>query len=84
MYNDGMKNKDLIHALQQHDAESPVFVHGYEGGVCRVLNVHAVTVALSAHTEWYYGAHAIVEQDVSNGFATVTGLLMQGEQNDGG
>ena len=83
-----MKIRDLVHALQQHDAESPVFVNGYEGGACRVLSVHAVTVALNTHKEWYYGAHSIVTQDgmpVSDaaGFATVTGLLLQGEQNDG-
>jgi len=83
-----MKIKELVHALQQHDAESLVFVNGYEGGACRVLGIYAVTVSLNAHKEWYYGAHSIVTQDgmhVSDatGFATVTGLLLQGEQNDG-
>ena len=83
-----MKIKELVHALQQHDAEAPVFVNGYEGGACRVLGIHAVTVALNSHTEWYYGAHSIVTQDDvhvsdSTGFATVTGVLLQGEQNDG-
>jgi hypothetical protein len=82
-----MKIKDLMHALQQHDAESLVFVNGYEGGACRVLGVHAVTVALNTHKEWYYGAHTITTQDGMHmtdaaGFATVTGLLLQGEQND--
>ena len=82
-----MKIRDLVHALQQYDAESPVFVNGYEGGACRVSSVHAVTVALNTHKEWYYGAHTIVEQDGAHvsdatNFATITGLLLQGEQND--
>jgi hypothetical protein len=82
-----MTVKELICILQQHDAESLVFVNGYEGGACRVLGVHAVTVALNTHKEWYYGAHSIVKQDGTHvsdatNLTTVTGLLLQGEQNN--
>jgi pyridoxine 5'-phosphate synthase PdxJ len=55
-----MKIKELVHALQQHDAEAPVFVNGYEDGVNDACSVSVVNVALDTGEQWYNGKHSVL------------------------
>jgi len=50
-----MKVKEVIAALQRHDPNAPVIVHGYESGYNRVIEARAVNIVSNATQEWYDG-----------------------------
>lgn len=75
----GLTARELIAILSDLDADTEVFVRGYEEGVNSVVGVRPMRVAKFTHSEWYYGQHGEVSSDSSVDDATVVGVEIVGE-----
>ena len=55
--------KELIEKLQSLPQDAIVVVSGYEGGVNEVGDATECNLELNVHTDWYYGAHEITDNE---------------------
>ena len=72
-----MTVKELIAELQTLDPDLHVFTSGYEGGYEDVVSVGDIKeIALSYHTQWYYGPHVEAEAEHKDNYEIVKGVIL--------
>jgi hypothetical protein len=72
-----MTVKELIAELQTLDPDLHVFTSGYEGGYEDVVSVGDIKeIALSYHTQWYYGPHEEAEAEHREKYTIVKGVIL--------
>lgn len=78
----GLTAGELIAVLLDLDADTEVFVRGYEEGVNSVVGVRPVRVDKFAHSQWYYGQHDEVSFESYGEDSDVIGVEIIGEHLD--
>ncbi|MBD8056874.1 hypothetical protein ICV35_24825 [Rhodococcus ruber] len=78
----GLTAGELIAILRDLDADTEVFVRGYEDGVNSVVGGRPIRVNKFAHGQWYYGQHDEVSFDSDRQDSDVIGVEIVGEHLD--
>ena len=58
-----MNVQELIEALSQFPADTPVVVRGYESGYNDIQDVRPLSIQLNVNQTWYYGAHGLSDEN---------------------
>ena len=59
-----MNVAELKELLNEYPDTARVVVDGYEGGVNDITGAELIKIKLNANTEWYYGKHERVEEQL--------------------
>lgn len=71
-----MNVKELIEILEKYPPDMRVVVEGYEDGYDDITIIKELSIKLNANKEFYYGAHAEIEE------GGVSALLLAGENTE--